>query len=194
MISIAWSISLLLCVPQAFIFEGGDDKCQANFAPDWGVKGYVTWFSISNFFLPLCFLLFCYTRICYDIWENGKLKMKEENGQKKPKKKGYFRHWKNCVKRQRGVPTTVTIHQDNQTIVVEDPDAITAFEKLKRKASDASSDDSSIESADRNMLNVRKSHFKTILKTLWNIKIINLKSKNTNRKILLKALLNIKIG
>eukprot|EP00093_Oithona_nana_P006033 06033.XXX_92108_90352_1 [CDS] Oithona nana genome sequencing. len=51
MISIAWSISLLLCIPQAFIFQG--DKCQANFAPGWGLKAYVSWFSISNFFLPL---------------------------------------------------------------------------------------------------------------------------------------------
>ena len=153
MISIAWSISLLLCIPQAFIFQG--DKCQANFAPGWGLKAYVSWFSISNFFLPLGFLLFCYTRICYDIWENGKLKMKDENGQKKQKtKKGYFRHLKNCVKRQGGVPTAVTMNQDNQTIVVEDPDAIMAFEKLRRKPSDASSDDSSIESADRNMLRV----------------------------------------
>ena len=56
MISLAWSISLLLCVPQAFIFQG--DSCRANFAtskdyPGWGVKLYVIWFAVANFFIPL---------------------------------------------------------------------------------------------------------------------------------------------
>ena len=68
MIAVAWIISLALCIPQAFIFQGSN--CVANFAPGWGVKAYVTWFSFSNFFIPLVILLFCYSRICYDIWDN----------------------------------------------------------------------------------------------------------------------------
>ena len=77
MISLAWSISLLLCIPQAVIFQG--DSCKAHFEgqnsedyPNWGLKTYIIWFSLSNFFIPLVILFYCYTRICYVIWENGK--------------------------------------------------------------------------------------------------------------------------
>ena len=77
MISLAWSISLLLCIPQAVIFQG--DSCKAHFEgqnsenyPNWGLKTYIIWFSFSNFFIPLVILFYCYTRICYVIWENGK--------------------------------------------------------------------------------------------------------------------------
>ena len=138
MLTVAWSISLLLCVPQAFIFQG--DHCLANFAAGWGLKAYVSWFSVSNFFLPLAVLLFCYSRICYDIWENGKLKMEDK------KKNSYFKTIKTFVKRRGG--KGVKLDNDTQTVVVEDPDAIMAFEKLRRKSMDAESD-SSLESADR---------------------------------------------
>ena len=79
MISLAWLISLLLCVPQVFIFQ--TDSCMARFLgensekyPKWGIKVYVIWFAVSNFFIPLGILFFCYSRICYEIWENGKQK------------------------------------------------------------------------------------------------------------------------
>ena len=47
---------------QAVIFSGdvGDDggpRCVANFVPGWGVQGYVTWFAVSSFFIPLLFLV-----------------------------------------------------------------------------------------------------------------------------------------
>ena len=47
---------------QAVIFSGdiGDDggpRCVANFVPGWGVQGYVTWFAVSSFFVPLLFLV-----------------------------------------------------------------------------------------------------------------------------------------
>ena len=144
MLTVAWSVSLLLCIPQAFIFQG--DKCLANFAAGWGLKAYVSWFSVSNFFLPLAILFFCYSRICYDIWENGKLKMDGK------KKKNYFKSLKSVVKRGGG--TGVKLEPNNQTIVVEDPDAIMAFEKLRRKNSEDVDSDSSMESADRNHLAV----------------------------------------
>ena len=72
MIGVAWVVSILLCVPQAFIFQGA--SCRAHFAPGWGMPTYVTWFSISNFFIPLVVLLFCYSRICFVIWDNVKSK------------------------------------------------------------------------------------------------------------------------
>ena len=150
MISIAWSISLLLCIPQAFIFQGQADKCQASFAPGWGLKAYVSWFSLVNLFLPLAILLFCYSRICYDIWENGKLKMKNEG--EKTKKRRCFKGLKNCMKKK--TRESPAVLEDNPTDVMEDPNAILAFEKLhSRKHSDSLSD-SSVESADRNMLEV----------------------------------------
>ena len=30
----------------------------------------MTWFALSNFFVPLVFLLYCYGRICHAIWDN----------------------------------------------------------------------------------------------------------------------------
>ena len=34
------------------------------------IQAYVTWFSISNFFVPLLTLVFSYARICLAIWTN----------------------------------------------------------------------------------------------------------------------------
>ena len=36
----------------------------------WGVKAYIVWYGVSNFFIPLVILAFCYLRISYVIWEN----------------------------------------------------------------------------------------------------------------------------
>ena len=147
MITVAWLISFLLCTPQAFIFQG--DKCQANFAPGWGIQAYVAWFSVSNFFIPLFILVFCYSRICYEIWQNGKIKrgLKDYN---------YLASFKNMsqkasslFKRRQsssGQPVTMTISHDE--VMTENPDAILAIEKLQQRRQSSSSD-SSIESADR---------------------------------------------
>ena len=62
------------------------------------------------------------------------------------KKKNYLKTLKTFVKRGGG--TNVKLDNENQTVVVEDPDAIMAFEKLRKKSIDADSD-SSLESADR---------------------------------------------
>ncbi len=132
MISVAWCISLLLCTPQAFIFQG--DKCQASFAPGWGLKAYIAWFSISNFFVPLVILFFCYSRICYDIWENGKGKKNGNNG--------FLRK----IARQRSRDQESTKTRD-ETIATDDPNAILAIEKLQRRPSTSS--DSSIDSNDQ---------------------------------------------
>ena len=104
MIAVAWTISLLLCIPQTIIFSTNKDEhhcgavsfslyyiilyiyiyyaigCNADislnsisfqsFVKGWGVKAYVVWYGISNFFVPLVILAFCYLRICYVIWEN----------------------------------------------------------------------------------------------------------------------------
>lgn len=106
MISVAWTISLLLCIPQMIIFSINEDNtncvtvggyfldlyCKKNILKrklkyldniffnfiqtfiggpkGWGVKAYIVWYGISNFFVPLVILAFCYLRISYVIWEN----------------------------------------------------------------------------------------------------------------------------
>ena len=102
MIAIAWTISLLLCIPQALIFNY-DEKvefCKAFFIEGWGVKAYVLWFTFSNFLLPLVILLFCYTRICYTIWDNvnSKSDVKNVDFWERLKK---LSPWQSCQHRQR---------------------------------------------------------------------------------------------
>jgi len=72
MIAIAWIVSIILCIPQAFIFSAGDKNeytCNASWEPNWGMKAYVTWFSVSNFFIPLAILVFTNVCICITIWK-----------------------------------------------------------------------------------------------------------------------------
>ena len=52
---------------QALVFHGDGSAltCEALFRPEWTMKLYVTWYAISNLFVPLAVLMFCYGR----IWE-----------------------------------------------------------------------------------------------------------------------------
>ena len=47
------------------MFRGDGDAltCEAYFEPEWTAKLYVTWYAISNLFVPLVVLMFCYGRI-----------------------------------------------------------------------------------------------------------------------------------
>ena len=40
------------------------------FVPGWGQPAYVIFYTITNLFIPLLILLFCYGRICHAIWDN----------------------------------------------------------------------------------------------------------------------------
>ena len=57
---------------QAIIFRASSapHSCVAHFPPGWGVRAYVLAFSVTNFFIPLLFLSFCYGAICLAIWDN----------------------------------------------------------------------------------------------------------------------------
>ena len=57
---------------QAIIFRGttSPPTCNAHFPPGWGLQVYVTAFAVTNFFVPLAFLTFCYGAICAAIWDN----------------------------------------------------------------------------------------------------------------------------
>ncbi|XP_001520677.2 vasopressin V1a receptor [Ornithorhynchus anatinus] len=77
MIAAAWTLSLLLSVPQYFVFSFGEVQpgsgvfdCWADFVQPWGQKAYVTWMTASIFLAPVLVLATCYGFICYHIWRN----------------------------------------------------------------------------------------------------------------------------
>ncbi|KAL1421030.1 hypothetical protein MTO96_004387 [Rhipicephalus appendiculatus] len=82
LVSFAWAVSLLCCVPQVFIFSyqevsTGVYDCWGTFVEPWGLRAYVTWYSVSVFFVPLLVLCFTYVCICRSIWRN--LRQKRES-------------------------------------------------------------------------------------------------------------------
>ncbi|XP_051885998.1 arginine vasopressin receptor 1Aa isoform X2 [Pristis pectinata] len=95
MIVATWLGSLLLSVPQYFIFSvnevekgSGVYDCWARFVPHWGVKTYITWITIAVFIIPVLVMVACYSCICCSIFRNIKYKTKKteagtsfENGQ-----------------------------------------------------------------------------------------------------------------
>ncbi|XP_077121195.1 isotocin receptor-like [Ranitomeya variabilis] len=71
----SWSISLILSVPQAFIFSKteiapGIFECWAHFIEPWGLVAYVTWISIAIFLIPVVILSICQIKICWEIKMN----------------------------------------------------------------------------------------------------------------------------
>ncbi|XP_054868798.1 vasopressin V2 receptor [Amphiprion ocellaris] len=75
----AWGLSLLLSLPQVFIFSRsevapGIYECWGNFAESWGLKAYVTWMTVSVFILPVLIITVCQVRIFREIHNNLYLK------------------------------------------------------------------------------------------------------------------------
>ncbi|CAG2109915.1 unnamed protein product, partial [Medioppia subpectinata] len=70
--------------PQAFIFSyreipgyRGVYDCWATFSafpPPWGERAYVTWYTVTVFFIPLIIITYTYVYICYEVWNNVRLK------------------------------------------------------------------------------------------------------------------------
>ncbi|XP_048098354.1 vasopressin V2 receptor [Alosa alosa] len=78
-IMVAWGLSLVLSLPQVFIFSRsevapGKFDCWGNFAEPWGLKAYVTWMTIAVFILPACIITVCQVRIFREIHDNIYLK------------------------------------------------------------------------------------------------------------------------
>ncbi|XP_031421519.1 vasopressin V2 receptor isoform X1 [Clupea harengus] len=78
-IMVAWGLSLVLSLPQVFIFSQsevapGKYDCWGNFAEPWGLKAYVTWMTIAVFILPACIITVCQVRIFREIHDNIYLK------------------------------------------------------------------------------------------------------------------------
>ncbi|XP_075958645.1 vasopressin V2 receptor-like [Anarhichas minor] len=78
-ILLAWGLSLLLSLPQVFIFSQsevapGVYECWGNFAESWGLKAYVTWMTLAVFILPVLIITVCQVRIFMEIHNNLYLK------------------------------------------------------------------------------------------------------------------------
>ncbi|XP_053310312.1 probable G-protein coupled receptor 150 [Spea bombifrons] len=86
---LGWLLSLLLSIPQAFVFklsytEKGY-RCQNVFGklPKWHFQAYIIYSSVNVFFLPLCVLTVAYSRILWVILRksNAPKNPKHQNGQ-----------------------------------------------------------------------------------------------------------------
>ncbi|XP_060931030.1 vasopressin V2 receptor-like [Limanda limanda] len=78
-ILLAWGLSLLLSLPQVFIFSRsevapGVHECWGHFAESWGLKAYVTWMTLAVFILPVLIITVCQVRIFKEIHNNLYLK------------------------------------------------------------------------------------------------------------------------
>ncbi|KAK7884116.1 hypothetical protein WMY93_027239 [Mugilogobius chulae] len=78
-ILVAWALSLLLSLPQVFIFSQsevapGVYECWGHFAESWGLKAYVTWMTLSVFILPVLIITVCQIRIFKEIHSSLHLK------------------------------------------------------------------------------------------------------------------------
>ncbi|TSL61276.1 Vasopressin V2 receptor [Bagarius yarrelli] len=80
-IMVAWGLSLVLSVPQVFIFSRsevapGEFECWGRFAEPWGLKAYVTWMTLAVFIFPTLIITVCQVRIFREIHDNIYLKSK----------------------------------------------------------------------------------------------------------------------
>ncbi|KAK2851932.1 hypothetical protein Q5P01_008208 [Channa striata] len=78
-ILLAWGLSLLLSLPQLFIFSRsevapGVYECWGHFAGAWGLKAYVTWMTLAVFIVPVLIITVCQVRIFKEIHNNLYLK------------------------------------------------------------------------------------------------------------------------
>ncbi|XP_024149127.1 vasopressin V2 receptor [Oryzias melastigma] len=87
LIAVAWGLSLLLSLPQVFIFSRsevapGVYECWGTFADSWGLKAYVTWVTLAVFILPVLIIAFCQVRISREIHHNLYLKSESRPSKK----------------------------------------------------------------------------------------------------------------
>ncbi|XP_063152700.1 vasopressin V2 receptor [Candoia aspera] len=75
---LAWTASLLLSLPQLFIFSktelpSGAHECWATFAEPWGARAYVTWVTLMVFLLPTFFIATCQGMIFCEVHRSLRL-------------------------------------------------------------------------------------------------------------------------
>ncbi|KAG8005492.1 [Arg8]-vasotocin receptor [Nibea albiflora] len=81
MIGSTWACSLVLSIPQYFIFSLSEVRpgsavydCWGHFMEPWGLRAYITWITAGIFLVPVVVLMLCYGFICRSIWKNLKYK------------------------------------------------------------------------------------------------------------------------
>ncbi|XP_026182441.1 arg8-vasotocin receptor-like [Mastacembelus armatus] len=81
MIGSTWACSLVLSIPQYFIFSLSEVHpgsavydCWGHFVQPWGLRAYITWITTGIFVVPVVVLVFCYGFISRTIWRNLKYK------------------------------------------------------------------------------------------------------------------------
>ncbi|KAM8884852.1 arg8-vasotocin receptor-like [Synchiropus picturatus] len=86
MIGSTWACSLVLSLPQYFIFSLSEVRpgsavydCWGHFVEPWGVRAYITWITTGIFLIPVAILVFCYGFICWTIWRNLKFKTRKKS-------------------------------------------------------------------------------------------------------------------
>lgn len=92
MITAAWALSLVLSVPQYFIFSMSEVErgsqvydCWANFIMPWGPRAYITWITVGIFVAPVLMLGTCYGFISYHIWSNARNKSRWQRREAAPR-------------------------------------------------------------------------------------------------------------
>lgn len=78
MVGVAWAVSLILSLPQLYIFSYMERKpsvwdCWAIFDPSWTLEMYITFNSATIYIVPTMILTFCYGQMCYTVWKRGKV-------------------------------------------------------------------------------------------------------------------------
>ncbi|XP_074482212.1 arg8-vasotocin receptor-like [Sebastes fasciatus] len=86
MIGSTWACSLVLSIPQYFIFSLSEVHpgsevydCWGHFVEPWGLRAYITWMTVGIFLVPVVVLVFCYGLICLAIWTNLKYKTRRKS-------------------------------------------------------------------------------------------------------------------
>ncbi|KAM4615672.1 arg8-vasotocin receptor-like [Polymixia lowei] len=84
MIASTWVCSLVLSMPQYFIFSLSEVHpgsavydCWGHFIQPWGARAYITWITAGIFLVPVAVLVLCYGLICRAIWRNLKYKTRK---------------------------------------------------------------------------------------------------------------------
>lgn len=95
MVGAAWALSLLLSIPQYFIFSLSEVErgsrvydCWAHFVMPWGPRAYITWITGAIFVAPVLVLATCYGFICAHIWANFRDKTRRRLHQGRPPLRG----------------------------------------------------------------------------------------------------------
>ncbi|KAI4488450.1 hypothetical protein M0802_011623 [Mischocyttarus mexicanus] len=125
MVYCAWSLSLILCIPQLFVFSYQEITpniwdCWATFDIKFGERAYVTWYSLMVFLLPFIVLVYTYVGICVGVWQSNKMSDAVDD-------RKYIRSISSCTRNRSSFISKAMINTVKQTIAVITLYAITSI-------------------------------------------------------------------